>query len=69
MDKLVQLVVDRTGISEESARQAIAVVVDHLKSRLPGPLAAQLDTYVGGENTAASEGIVGKIGDFFRKAG
>jgi hypothetical protein len=43
MDELVKLVVVKTGISPDQARQAITMVVDFLKQRLPAPIAAQLD--------------------------
>ena len=43
MDELVTLVQEKTGLSEDKARQAVNVVVDFLKDRLPGPIANQVD--------------------------
>lgn len=43
MDELVKLVVQKTGISESQARQAVTVVLDFLKQRLPAPIASQVD--------------------------
>lgn len=48
MNELVQMVTQKTGISEDKARQAVEVVIGHLKSRLPGPIASQLDSFTGG---------------------
>ncbi len=43
MDELVALVQEKTGLPEDKAKQAIDVVIDFLKDRLPGPMAAQVD--------------------------
>ena len=43
MDELVTLVQEKTGLSEDKAKQAVNVVVDFLKDRLPGPIANQVD--------------------------
>ena len=39
MDELVKLVVDKVGISEAQAKQAVEVVVGFLKDSLPEPIA------------------------------
>jgi uncharacterized protein (DUF2267 family) len=43
MDELTALVQEKTGLPEDKAKQAVAVVIDFLKDRLPGPIAAQVD--------------------------
>ncbi len=48
MDEIVNLVVQKTGISQEDAQKAVQVVVDTLKSKLPAPIAAQVDTFISG---------------------
>jgi uncharacterized protein (DUF2267 family) len=61
MDELVKLVVQKTGISEAQATQAVTVVLNFLKERLPAPLAAQVDGVV------SNPGIAGALGGLFRK--
>ena len=60
MDELVNLVVQRTGISQDDAQKAVQVIIDTLKSRLPAPIAAQVDTLLtagagGGVNALEAE--------------
>ncbi len=62
MDELIKQVVERTGISEQQARGAVETVLGFLKTRLPGPIAGQLDGVVGGGGAAAG-GIADKAGD------
>lgn len=54
MDELVNQVVQRTGISEDQARQAVQVVLGFVKDRLPGPVASQVDSLVGGQGQGTS---------------
>ncbi len=61
MDELVKQVVQKTGISEEQARQAVNVVLEFLKQRLPAPIASQLDGVL---NNA---GVGGALGGLFGK--
>lgn len=64
--ELVQLVVDRAGISEPQAEKAVNVVLQQLKSRLPAPLAAQMDAFLGdGESQTGGSGL----GDMAKRAG
>jgi len=48
MDELVKLVVQKTGIPEPAARQAVEVVLVFLKEKLPAPIAGQIDAVVSG---------------------
>jgi uncharacterized protein (DUF2267 family) len=48
MDELVQLVSQKTGLSEEMSRQAVEVVLEYLKEKLPEPIAGQLDNVLEG---------------------
>src|SRR5262249_58209994 len=48
MDELINLVVKKTGLSQDDARKAVEVVVNALKSNLPGPIASQLDSFLSG---------------------
>ena len=61
MDELVKMVADKVGISEAQAKQAVEMVMNFLKDKLPEPIAGQLD--------AALEGDVSGLGDFGDVAG
>jgi hypothetical protein len=56
MKELIDQVVARAGISAEQAQGSIAAVIEFLKGKLPGPLASQLDKFVGGEEGGGDEG-------------
>ena len=62
MDELVKQVAQRTGIEEAQARTAVETVVGFLKERLPAPIAAQVDSVIGG-GAGAAGGIADKAGD------
>jgi hypothetical protein len=62
MDELINLVVQRTGISQEDARKAVEVVIDTLKSKLPAPFASHLDSFLSG-------GVSGGVGTLAEEAG
>jgi hypothetical protein len=73
MDELINLVVQKTGISQDDARKAVEVVLNTLKSKLPGPIASHLDSFTSGGvsdgmNTMAGEAgemLKGKLGSLF----
>jgi hypothetical protein len=73
MDELINLVVQKTGISPENAQKAVQVVIDCLKSKLPGPLASHIDSFItggmsGGIGTLGGEAgelLKGKLGGLF----
>jgi hypothetical protein len=66
-------VVQKAGISQEDARKAVEVVVNALKSKLPGPVASQLDSFLSGGASGemsrlegeAGETLKGKLGGLF----
>ena len=67
MTELVKLITEKTGITEEKAKEAAETVVTFLKARLPGPLATQLDNIVNGAKAAnkladAAKGLRGMFG-------
>jgi hypothetical protein len=43
---LTNLIVKRTGITQENAEKAVLVVFDFLKTKLPAPLASQVDSFL-----------------------
>jgi hypothetical protein len=54
MDELVQLVVQKTGISEQQAQGAVNTVLDYLKDKLPAPVAGQIDSLIAGDSPSGS---------------
>ncbi len=65
MDKLVKLVSEKTGLSEDMAQKAVEVVVGYLKDKLPAPIAGQIDGLLEGGQGAGD--IAGAIGGLFGK--
>ena len=69
MEKIIKLVSEKAGISEEQAQTAVTTVAGFLKDRMPATLAAQVDKYLSGEN--GEEGglgdTLGGIGGMFGK--
>ena len=58
MDELVDLVVEKTGITEAQARKAVETVVEFLKDRLPSPIGDNLDTLLDGiDNLDLDKGL------------
>lgn len=54
MDDIIQAVMQRTGLSEEKAEQAVETTVDLLKERLPEPARSMLDQATMGRMAASS---------------
>jgi hypothetical protein len=50
MEELVELVVEKTGIPEATARKAVQTVLDYLKEKLPQPVAGMLDNFLEGDS-------------------
>ena len=46
MKELINVIVQKTGISEENAQRSVQVTLVFLKTKLPTPLAAQLDSFL-----------------------
>ena len=51
MKELINIIVQKTGISEENAQKAVQVTLGFLKTKLPTPLAAQLDSFLSARTT------------------
>jgi uncharacterized protein (DUF2267 family) len=64
MDKLVKLVSQKVGISEEQAQQAVTVVLDFLKDNLPAPIASQVDAALKGDLSGLDD-LAGSLGGLF----
>ena len=46
MKELINIIVQKTGISEENAQKTVQVTLGFLKTKLPTPLAGQLDSFL-----------------------
>ena len=46
MKELINIIVQKTGISQENAQKSVQVTLGFLKTKLPAPLAAQLDSFL-----------------------
>ena len=51
MNELVQLVQQKTGLSPEMAQKVVETIAGYLKTKLPEPLAAGLDSLLGAGST------------------
>jgi hypothetical protein len=67
--QLVALVTQRTGISEDQARRAVETVAGYLREKLPGPVAAQLDSVLRGDggSTQAGADVASRLGGMMGK--
>jgi uncharacterized protein (DUF2267 family) len=75
MDELLAQVTQRTGLPPDQARQAVEVVLDFLKQRLPAPVAGHLDQFLGGgppsgtQGSSGFGGIAQELGGLFNRGG
>jgi nucleoid DNA-binding protein len=64
MNEIIQRLIEKTGLPEDQARMAVDTVVNFLKEKLPGPVAAQIDGLIAGD-----WGISGKAGEMATSLG
>jgi len=60
MKELINTIVQKTGISQEDAQKTVQVVFSFLKTKMPAPFAAQLDSFLSGS------GLPPQTGDFLK---
>lgn len=59
MNELVQMVQQKTGLSQDMAQKVVDTVVGYLKTKLPAPLCSGLDEFMGsGAGDASSDAPV-----------
>jgi hypothetical protein len=63
MDALIKMVAERAGIDESQAAKAVDVVIGQLKTRLPEPIAGQLEGFLGGDDDGGEGGGEGGAPD------
>lgn len=64
MEELAKLVSQKTGLGHDQALAAVKVVIDFIKSKLPAPIAAEVDAVLKNQgvlNAAESALADGKI--------
>ncbi len=69
MDKLLELVQEKAGISADQAQKAIEAVVGFMKDKLPGPLGDQVSKFVDGGDDDGGEDDGGMLGGVTDKLG
>ena len=52
MNELINVIVQKTGISQENAQKAVQVTLGFLKTKLPAPVAAQLESFLNPRTTS-----------------
>lgn len=63
MNDLVKIVSQKTGLPEAQAKIAVDTVVGYIRTKLPTPIAAQLDQLIGGGAAAGGGDILGALGN------
>lgn len=66
MEELIKQVTAKTGISEDQARSAVTTVLDFLKTKLPAPIAGQIDNVIGGGASGTAGDIANTVGGLFK---
>lgn len=49
MDELVNMITQKTGISQDQAKQAVSMTLDFVKQKLPPQVAGQVDAVMSGK--------------------
>lgn len=65
MDELINMVAQRTGLAPEKAQAAVDTVAEFLKTKLPEPLAGQIDSALSGDTSGmmdAAKNLGSKFG-------
>lgn len=69
MDKLVALVMKKTGLPKDKAQTAVKTVLDFLKKKLPPPVGSAIDTFLSGKGQlAGAADMLGGLFDVAQKA-
>ena len=60
MDELVNMIMQRVGISKDQAQGAASTTINYLKDRLPSSVSSQIDALMGAK---AAAGVGEKVGE------
>ena len=66
MDELINVVVQKTGISQEDARKAVEAVIGALKNKLPSPIAGHLDAFLSGGASGGLSALGAEAGNLLK---
>ena len=64
LNSLISEITQRTGISEDQAKSAVAMVMNSLKSNMPDELASQMDRVLTGAGFSYQEVLADKLDEF-----
>lgn len=64
-EQVINLIVKKTGITQENAQKAVLVVFDFLKTKLPAPIASQVDSFLN-TGSANTSGTTQQVGGFVK---
>jgi uncharacterized protein (DUF2267 family) len=67
MEELINQVAQRTGLAPDKARTAVETVLNFAKSRLPAPIATQLESALAGGTSGDLAGAAKGLGGAFTK--
>jgi hypothetical protein len=62
MDELIKLVAQKANISPAAAKTAVETVIGFLKTKLPAPIASQLDAVLAGQAGNLAQGLGAVLG-------
>ena len=62
MKELTNIIVQKTGISQENAQKAVQVMLGFLKTKLPAPLAGQLDSFLSAGTSSGVNPVAVAVG-------
>lgn len=69
MDDIIRQLVQQLGLSEETARKALELILEKLEGVLPEPIGSQLEGILNGSvdlsDLGGDEGLLGKLGGLF----
>ncbi|MBZ5642786.1 MAG: hypothetical protein LAO19_08515 [Acidobacteriia bacterium] len=58
MNELVQMIVQKTGLTQDKVQMVVDLVVTHLKEKLPGSVGSHLDSFLSTGGVATTAGGV-----------
>ena len=64
-EQVINMIVKKTGISHENAQKAVLAVFDFLKTRLPAPIASQVDSFLN-TGTVSANAMTEQPGSFVK---
>jgi uncharacterized protein (DUF2267 family) len=67
MEELINQVAQRTGLAPDKARTAVETVLNFAKTRLPAPIATQLESALAGGGGGFTESAKGAAASFGAK--